>query len=185
MNIEMLVNRDNSLSKDYVPEELIDVIPEYEFASCERISKVAFEAYLEFKNYVKQNNINIYLYSGYRSYERQQILYDRFVEKIGIESAKKRVALSGTSEHQTGLAFDISLERDGVDIDMNEEEAQYLENVAHNFGFILRYPKGKEEITGYQYEPWHFRYVGIELASYLKENDLTLEEYYQKTIKIK
>ena len=87
----------------------------------------------------------------------------------------------GTSEHNTGLAFDfiITNNKNSLKTNYDSDEYFYLENIAYLYGFIIRYPKDKEEITGYNYEPWHLRYVGQELAKYLKKNNLTLEEYYE------
>ncbi|MCR1899607.1 M15 family metallopeptidase [Irregularibacter muris] len=118
--------------------------------------------------------------SGFRSYEYQKNLFNQYAQKDGVEKASTYSARAGHSEHQTGLAFDIggrnkehwvktSFER--------TEEGKWLKDNAHKYGFILRYPKGKTHITGYTYEPWHFRYVGVEHAEIIYKNDLTLEEY--------
>lgn len=123
----------------------------------------------------------VILDSGYRSLEYQQQVFDYYVDRDGIDEAKKRVALVGTSEHHTGLAVDFALNVNGEYLDElsgNEQELIWLADNAYKYGFILRYPKGKESITGYNYEPWHFRYVGSkEIALDLKNRNLTLEEY--------
>lgn len=123
----------------------------------------------------------VILDSGYRSLEYQQHVFDYYVDRDGIDDAKKRVALVGTSEHHTGLAVDFALNVNGEYLDElsgNEQELIWLADKAYKYGFILRYPKGKESITGYNYEPWHFRYVGSkEIALDLKNRNLTLEEY--------
>ena len=124
----------------------------------------------------KALGLNIPLVSGYRSYETQEKLYNKYVKKDGEKKANTYSAKPGESEHQTGLAFDIgSVDRSFA----NTIEAKWLAENAYLYGFIIRYPKDKEEITGYNYEPWHLRYVGQELAKYLKKNNLTLEEYYE------
>ena len=124
----------------------------------------------------KALGLNIPLVSGYRSYETQENLYNKYVKKDGEKKANTYSAKPGESEHQTGLAFDIgSVDRSFA----NTIEAKWLAENAYLYGFIIRYPKDKEEITGYNYEPWHLRYVGQELAKYLKKNNLTLEEYYE------
>ena len=179
-NYKILVNKEHKLGKDYVPTDLIYIKKEYEFSSEERLSFTVYKKYLEFKEYAKEHGINIYINSGYRSYSYQFVVWNYFIEKIGLENTKKRVAFPGTSEHQTGLAIDLGIEKDGTDIDMDEKTALWLENNSYMFGFILRYPNNKEDITGFQYEPWHFRYVGLELALYLRESNLTLEEYYKE-----
>ncbi len=119
--------------------------------------------------------------SGYRSYEYQQKIFDNLYNEKG-EEAYKFVALPGTSEHQTGLAFDYCLFINGVytdDINDYQEETKWIHNNCYKYGFILRYPKGKEDITGYNYEPWHLRYVGNEISKIIFEKNITLEEYYQ------
>lgn len=118
--------------------------------------------------------------SGFRSYNYQKGLYNRYVKKDGEKKASVYSAKPGHSEHQTGLAFDIGgVEKKHwvTDSFVNTEEAKWLKHNAHRYGFILRYPKGKEGITGYKFEPWHFRYVGAEHAVKIYENNLTLEEY--------
>lgn len=118
--------------------------------------------------------------SGFRSYDYQKGLYNKYVKRDGEKKASMYSAKPGHSEHQTGLAFDIG----GVDKKhwvtdsfADTEEAKWLKDNAHRYGFILRYPKGKTDITGYKYEPWHFRYIGVEHATKVYESKLTLEEY--------
>ena len=130
----------------------------------------------------KQEGVEIIVDSGYRSYNYQQKVLDKLIEEVG-DAAYQKAALPGASEHQTGLAFDIAYYRNGVfDDDVKEEdkEAIWLANNSYKYGFILRYPKGKEEITGFQFEPWHFRFVGLELAHKLYEEGITLDEYYAR-----
>lgn len=120
-------------------------------------------------------------FSGFRSYEYQTSLYNRYVAKDGKEAADRYSARPGHSEHQTGLAFDIG-ESNNQDLWLTEEfgqtpAGQWLMENAYLYGFILRYPKGKEDITGFMYESWHYRYVGTEHAKAIKEADITLEEY--------
>ena len=120
------------------------------------------------------NGLSIYAISGYRSYEYQLGLYDRYVARDGKAEADRYSARAGHSEHQTGLAVDVnSLEYAFADT----PEGQWLAAHCAEYGFILRYPEGKEEITGYRYEPWHIRYLGVETAKKVTESGLTLEEY--------
>jgi D-alanyl-D-alanine carboxypeptidase len=122
---------------------------------------------------------HLQLNSGYRSLEQQQMLYDRFVEDFGEEVAAQRVAAPGTSEHQTGLAADVGLVGLPDDQLFGDTEASvWVAANAHRFGFILRYPPEKAEITGYADEPWHLRYVGTELAAELHASGLTMEEHF-------
>jgi D-alanyl-D-alanine carboxypeptidase len=118
--------------------------------------------------------------SGFRSYDYQKGLYNRYVKRDGEKKASMYSAKPGHSEHQTGLAFDIGgvdKKHWATDSFADTEEAKWLKDNAHRYGFILRYPKGKTDITGYKYEPWHFRYIGVEHATKVYENNLTLEEY--------
>ena len=123
---------------------------------------------------------NLTAFSGYRTYEYQKNLFNRYVKKDGYDNAVMYSAKPRHSEHETGLAFDIG----GLDQTNwlkekfeDTEEGIWLRENAHRFGFVLRYPKGKADITGYMYEPWHFRYIGIEHATNVYERDITLEEY--------
>lgn len=120
-------------------------------------------------------------FSTYRSFEYQTGLYDRYVERDGVEEADRYSARPGYSEHQTGLAFDIgevNQEQHFASASFGDTEAgKWLAENAHLYGFIMRYPEGKEKITGYMYEAWHFRYVGVEIAKDIYESDGTLEEY--------
>ena len=117
---------------------------------------------------------SIPLLSGFRSHQKQTELYNRYVARDGKDAADTYSARPGHSEHETGLTFDIG----AVDDNYGETPAgKWLASHAHEYGFIIRYPKGKEDITKYQYEPWHVRYVGVEHATNMYENDLTLEEY--------
>ena len=117
---------------------------------------------------------NIPLLSGFRSYSRQQTLYNNYVARDGQALADTYSARPGHSEHQTGLAFDVGQ----LDNNYGSTKAgTWLKENCHKYGFIIRYPKGKESITGYQYEPWHIRYVGIEHATNIMNQNITLEEY--------
>ena len=117
---------------------------------------------------------SIPLLSGFRSHQKQIELYNRYVARDGKDAADTYSARPGHSEHETGLTFDIG----AVDDNYGETApGKWLANHAHEYGFIIRYPEGKEDITKYQYEPWHVRYVGKEHAKKIYENQLTLEEY--------
>ena len=125
-------------------------------------------------NSASKEGLNIYLSSGYRSYSYQQGIYNNYVSWYGKATADTFSARAGHSEHQTGLAIDVNSIDDSF---AGTPEAIWLENHAHEFGFIIRYPKGKENITGYKYEPWHIRYLGVEKATDVYNSGLTLEEY--------
>ena len=132
----------------------------------------------EMKNDARSAGLNIYIASGFRSYSRQIYLYNHYVNRDGQVQAERFSARPGHSEHQSGYSFDLNTITDKQG---TSKESIWVAEHAHEYGFIVRFPAGKEELTGYLYEPWHLRYVGIELATYLYENDLCLEEYFDIT----
>ncbi len=117
---------------------------------------------------------------GYRSYSNQEEIFDNEVEEVGVEEAEKWVARPGYSEHQTGLVLDFTLDNDSEQGSIKYDGTdiyEWINKNSYKYGFILRYPVGKEEITGYSPEPWHFRYVDFPAAFYIMQNEITLEEY--------
>ena len=181
-----IVNKKYNLSSSYAPQDLVTVtipfspgrtddVKQMRSFAADALSELCAAAEFD-EGYI------LYGASGYRSYNTQMVLFNKSVESKGsIYEANKLNAVPGQSEHQLGLAMDLTLEE--LNYELNEsfgetEEGIWLKNNAHRYGFILRYPKEKEHITGYSYEPWHFRYVGKETAKYIYENDLTLEEFY-------
>ena len=132
---------------------------------------VAFNA---MKNAAVKDGINLFIVSGFRSYSSQTAIYWNYVEKRGMETADTFSARPGHSEHQTGLAMDLNSISDYFG---ETAEGIWLAGHAHEYGFILRYPRGKSDITGYKYEPWHFRYIGVDMAKEVYESGLTLEEF--------
>lgn len=168
--ILIICNKYHTLKKNYVPD--LVSLDGYGGGSMQR------EAASYFKKMVdaaKKDGLTIKNVSGYRSYSTQSTLYNNYVSKDGRAKADTYSARPGTSEHQTGLASDINWVSSRFE---NSDEYNWLIKNAHNYGFILRYPKGKTNITGYTYEPWHFRYVGEKVAKYIYEHDITYEEYY-------
>ncbi len=154
----LIVNKNYGLPKDYDP----------------KVNKEALDALKNMQADAKTLNLNLTLISGYRSYEDQDILHQKYVLKDGEVLANTYSAKPGYSEHQTGLAFDVgSVDRSFEDT----MEAKWLDENAHLYGFIIRYPKGKTDVTGYIYEPWHIRYLGVEIATKVKQSGLALEEY--------
>ena len=121
------------------------------------------------------DGLKLFIRSGFRSYTTQRSLYNGYVKRDGAAAADRYSARPGYSEHQTGFAFDINKADSSF---IGTPEAIWLANNAYKFGFILRYPEGKESVTGYMYEPWHYRYVGVEKAAALYNSGLTIEEYY-------
>jgi len=172
-----LVNKYHYISKDYIPKNLINI-------NGLTINKEAYNAFLNMKNDIEKEGRNIRIISAYRSYEYQENLYNNYLKKDKQEVVDSYSARAGYSEHHTGLAIDI----DNTKLDFNKfyltEEFIWMQNNAHKYGFILRYPQNKEHITGYSYEPWHYRYVGKEIAEYIKKHNSTYEEYYYEFIDI-
>jgi D-alanyl-D-alanine carboxypeptidase len=171
-----VVNVDNPLDSDYAPPEISYLGDE----QCPVDSRIA-EALTAFAEAAKAEGLPVYLSSGYRSYSEQQGSFNAMVAREGSEEAAATiVARPGTSEHQYALSCDITdIYRNPKNPDVLENTETYIWMSQHcqEYGFIVRYPKDKSEITGIIYEPWHFRYVGVEAATYIMENDLCLEEF--------
>lgn len=178
----MIINKTQSVSKDFVPSTL--KVPNVKFSFSGYHEKKLLEANAakaleEMFNGALQEGISLTAVSGYRSYSRQSTLYNNYVARDGKEKADTYSARPGTSEHQSGLAMDISSASNSYNLNAhfgNTKEGIWIKDHAHKYGFIIRYPKNKESITGYIYEPWHVRYVGTDLSTYLYTNDLALEE---------
>lgn len=178
-----IVNREHPLAADYIPKEL--VVCRFSFRAemtdeKRMLCRTAADAAGRLFEYGKSFGHHLAGISGYRSYQRQQEIYLMRLGRDSRERVEQYVARPGTSEHQTGLALDVSSET--VNFELEESfgetpEGKWLFTYAPMFGFILRYPKGKEAVTGYRYEPWHLRYVGKELSLYLSLTGMTLEEY--------
>lgn len=161
----IIANKKYPLPKTYNPGEAVE-------------ARLAYE---EMAAAARKAGYELTAFSTFRSFEYQTTLYNRYVERDGKDNADRYSARPGYSEHQTGLAFDIGevgRKELWLTSEFGETEAgKWLAENAHFYGFILRYPKGKEDITGYMYESWHFRYLGIPLATEVKESGLTLEEF--------
>ncbi|ETI68579.1 M15 family metallopeptidase [Neobacillus vireti] len=185
--IPVLVNKLNKLPDHYKPTDLI--YPDIPFTFKEKIEKrkmraAAAAAIEKLFAGANQEGVKLLGVSAYRSHEVQTSLFNHYVKSDGYEAAKRYSAVPGTSEHETGLAIDVT----GGDGKCAAEEcfegteaASWLENHAAEYGFIIRYPKGRDAITGYQYEPWHLRYVGKAIAQEIMSRGITLEEYNNAT----
>ncbi|PEQ84647.1 hypothetical protein CN481_22010 [Bacillus sp. AFS006103] len=180
-NIMVLVNKFNALLPSYVPKNLtVTDIPFYfsEFRQQKLMQPEAAKAVEALFAKAERDNINLTGVSGYRSYDYQVDLFSRNIKAN--PNANQVSARPGESEHQTGLSIDISSPSVGNSLSQSlgdTKEGKWLVQNAPNFGFIIRFPKGKESITGYQYEPWHIRYVGKEAAKEIASQNITLEEY--------
>ena len=175
-DITVIVNKYHKLPNNYIPSDLEAISTKYNRGFNNKMRKVAKEAFEKMCEAALKDNIKIYSGSAYRSYDYQQNLYNRYVRANGFDEAETFSARAGYSEHQTGLATDILNEKLDY-ISGSDKEYDWLINNSYKYGFHLRYPKGKENITGYMYEEWHFRYLGEEIATYLHDNDLTYDEY--------
>ncbi|RFU67080.1 D-alanyl-D-alanine carboxypeptidase family protein [Bacillus sp. V59.32b] len=182
-NVPVLVNKEYGLPDNYKPTDLI--YPDVPFLADEKdekrmMRKEAAYALEELFQAAKKEGVHLAGVSAYRSYSAQKEIFTSNVEKDGFEIASTYSAFPGTSEHETGLAIDISDSRGicpAIDCFGDTKESNWLAEHAHEHGFIVRYPKGKQDITGYKYEPWHFRYVGTSIATEMTNRRITLEEY--------
>lgn len=182
-DILILVNKTFGLSSNYKPNDL--TIPNVRFSfegphEKQNIRQVAAQALEELFTAGDQEGIFLFAASGFRSYNRQQSVYNSHIQNLGQVEADKISAKPGHSEHQTGLAMDVTSHSAGFSLSEefgNTKEGKWVAENAHKYGFIVRYPKGKEHLTEYNYEPWHLRYVGEDAAKEIFEKNLTLESY--------
>lgn len=183
-SITVFVNKEYNLPKDYVPKNMVvpNVLFNHSYADeRQKMRSEAASALEDLFKAAKKEGLNLYGISAYRSYDRQRKIFLNNIVKKGKYHTLRYSAVPGTSEHQTGLSIDVStkaLRFRLINRFANTAEGKWLADNAHHYGYIIRYPKDKYEITGYAYEPWHIRYVGQDLADYLYTNDLTLDEYY-------
>ncbi|MDO3411454.1 M15 family metallopeptidase [Saccharibacillus sp. CPCC 101409] len=182
-SVHVVVNKQRYLPDGYEPGDLVVPDVPFSFGGTEEKShmrKEAAGALKELFEGAKEAGIDLYAVSGYRSYKRQKNIYDYNVSIKGVEETNKVSAIPGTSEHQTGLAMDVSALSVSNELEQSfgeTKEGRWLAANAAQYGFIIHYLQGKEDITGYSYEPWHVRYVGRELAQAVYDSGLALEEY--------
>lgn len=186
----ILVNSGNPLDKNYVPSDLVDIkstrADGREVQKMRKAASVALESMIEEMKRLGVYDENLTVTSGYRSFEYQKYLFDTYVKNRtdsgmsydeAYKDVSKTTALPGCSEHQSGLCVDFH-NKSYANVSFAEtEQYKWIEKSAHSFGFIVRYPSGKENITGISFEPWHLRYVGEKNATKMYENSLCLEEY--------
>lgn len=180
----ILSNKYLYMPANYIPNNLMDIDSTYTNGT-KKLVDVACKNFEKLASDASSIGYNIRAISAYRSYKYQEILYNKYKSQDGEILADTYSARPGYSEHQTGLVIDV----DNGKIDFNNfeltEEFKWMKSNAYKYGFILRYPKGKENITGYTYEAWHYRYVGLEIAKYIHDNDITFDEYYVQFIENK
>lgn len=176
-DVTVLVNKLHEIPKGWKPDDLEDVIDCHQ-----QLRHEANEAYTKFYQAARAKGIAIYTISGYREPETQQLYWDNSVKVFGEEHAIQYNAYPRRSEHELGLSVDISYTTEGDRLSEKVADSalgKFIESDAYKYGFILRYPQDKVRITGYSYEPWHIRYVGVDLATKLHNENITLEEYYE------
>lgn len=182
----IVANKERNLPEDYEPADLVTPNVPFPFKEDLPKKKMRKEAALSLEVLFKaaeDKGLELLAQSGYRSYDTQVSIFAFNAEEKGEEIANKTSSKPGQSEHHTGLSIDVTSSE--VNYELTEafgetKEGKWLAENAHKYGFIIRYLKGKEAITGYNYEPWHLRYVGVEHAKKIHEQGITLEEYLQK-----
>lgn len=183
-SIHVYVNKKRRLPAGYTPSDLVE--PNVSHTKPEgderrKLRAEAAEALEKLFSAAAEDGLELAAISGYRSNQLQATLYNNSIARNGQAHADQFSARPGTSEHESGLAMDISAAVVAFSLEQvfeSTDEGRWLSENSYHHGFIIRYPKGKEEITGYAFEPWHVRYVGNELAEHLYKNELTLEEYF-------
>ncbi len=174
-----LVNTQYRIGSDYVPAVVGASVP----GESKQLQKLAAQSLEQLFAAAKEQKINLYSKSAYRAYSSQRAIFQRKVNahKGSVEKANEYVAFPGASEHQLGLAADVTGRGDALHPNFFQTaEGQWLAENAHKFGFIIRYPLGLESITGIQYEPWHLRYVGVDHAAAIYKESLAMEQYVSK-----
>ena len=180
-NKYLLVNKYNYLERMYIPNNLVSVDNNFARSGMMLVDEANI-AFLEMAKNAKTANMNIRVISSYRPYSYQEQLYNKYKENDGIDKADTYSARPGYSEHQTGLSVDIDNTIDDYNNFEQTKEFKWMKKNAYKYGFILRFLKGKEAITGYQYEAWHYRYVGKEASINIHNDNLCYEEYYVRNI---
>lgn len=175
----ILVNKFHYLGEDFAPDDLVNVRNWYAYGENE-IREEVYQQFIAMFHAAEKEDLKLIILSSYRTYEHQQRLWNNYKRDHGQEWADSVAARAGYSEHQTGLTLDITTDGEYTTMDTfdQSEEFKWLSKNAHKYGFILRYPKGKEDITGYDYESWHYRYVGVETATKIYNLGITFDEYY-------
>lgn len=173
----ILVNKINRLPDDFIPPELVSVSRKHSPSDGRSylMDREAYSKFTEMYDAARKEGLTLRIVSSYRTFEYQDNLFNSYVRRNGTAYAEKYSAHPKYSEHHTGLAIDINSVYTTFE---KSKEYKWLKENAHKFGFIERYKKGQEYITGYSYEPWHYRYVGIDAAKVIFEQDITFEEYY-------
>lgn len=171
----LIANKTYALPKDFIPTNPDQPVNSDRSTTC--LDKTLMSAWNTMLKDATAKGLNIYIASGYRSYNYQVNVYNRYVQSDGAAKADTYSSRPGNSEHQTGLCFDLNTIEDSFQY---TNEGKWVNDNCYKYGFCIRFPKGKDSATGYQYESWHLRYVGVDLATKLYNNGdwLSLEEYF-------
>ena len=175
-SIDMVVNKHRYLGEDYQPTDIMEIPVEYASEAGMQSSRIAFNAYRQMSDAATKEGYGIVINSAYRSYQDQIDLSNYYLKWYGQNYVDKYVAKPGFSEHQTGLAFDIGSR--SVNVFANSREYQWMKDNAYKYGFIERFTERYENLTEFRKEPWHYRYVGKDIAKYIHDNNISLEEYW-------
>ena len=173
---DMLVNKHRSLTKDFEPDDLVSIDEEYAADDTQAGSRIAVNAFIEMYKDAQKEGYDLVINSSYRSYQDQEEVCNTYRDLYGDNYVTNYVAMPGFSEHQTGLSFDIGSK--DTNVFAESDEYTWIRENAHKYGFIQRFPEEYEAVTGFRAEPWHYRYVGKKIASYIYENNISFEEYY-------
>ena len=175
----MLVNKYYHLDSSYSPTDLVNINNKYYYGEGHQIRSVVYDAFIDMWNEANNDGIYLIINSSYRTYAEQQQVYDSYKDSRGTTYADSIAARPGYSEHQTGLSLDIFSKENTTTSNFKGSPAhEWLVNNAYKYGFIQRYEEDTEELTGFAEEAWHWRYVGVEVATYLHEHNITFDEYY-------
>lgn len=178
LNERMLVNKFYHLDENYLPDDIVSVSNKYAYDG-NRLRQDAYDAFVDMWNAATDNNIKLIINSSYREYEKQSSIYEDYKNWYGQTKADKQAARPGYSEHQTGLVVDVfSSDNQLTGTFKDSEGYKWLKENAYKYGYIERYPDGKEYLTGYEFESWHWRYVGKDAAKVIQNENITYDEYY-------
>ena len=176
-SIDMVINKHRNLAENFVPNDLTEIPSDYAAEEGMQCSRLALNAFKEMSRAASDEGYGLVINSAYRSYQDQVDIQEFYLNAYGQDYVNKYVAKPGYSEHQTGLAFDIGSRTSRIF--ESSREYKWIRENAHKYGFIMRFDERYEDLTGFRREPWHFRYVGREIAKYIYEhNNMSLEEYY-------
>ena len=182
-DVLVLVNKLHAVSKNYKPTDMVAIKGSYTTNQGLEMKADAYKAFKKMRKAAKADGIRFKICSAYRTYSTQKWLYNNYLNTMGKKLRNIRSAYPGRSEHHTGYAIDLVTKSTGWTLTQDfakTSEGKWINKHCAEYGFIIRYPKGKTDITGYDYEPWHLRYVGVDAAEEITEQCITLEEYLKR-----